>query len=61
MTKWEYNFVIVGYEDAATYKTASDMLDELDDAGKDGWELVLIYGPYAFLKRPLEEREVEGL
>jgi hypothetical protein len=43
--KWEYDILPVKKGDIA--------FESLDDMGKDGWELVTIYGSEAIFKRPV--------
>ena len=52
MTQWEYN----------TVSTQGIMLlDELDDLGKEGWELVAINNDIAYFKRPIEPVKVNKI
>ena len=51
MPQWEYSKI-----DLNNVPTKSSDLDTLDDAGKDGWELVSITpNNFAYLKRALED------
>ena len=51
MPQWEYSKI-----DLNNVPTKSSDLDSLDDAGKDGWELVgITANNFAYLKRPLED------
>jgi len=51
MPQWEYNKI-----DLNNVSAKSNELDSLDDAGKDGWELVgITANNFAYLKRPLED------
>jgi hypothetical protein len=51
MPQWEYSKI-----DLNNVPTKSSDLDTLDDAGKDGWELVSITANnFAYLKRSLED------
>ena len=51
MPQWEYSKI-----DLNNVPTKSSDLDSLDDAGKDGWELVRITANnFAYLKRSLDD------
>jgi hypothetical protein len=51
MTQWEYSRI-----DLSDVPTKNTDMDLLEEAGKDGWELILITGNnVAYLKRPLPE------
>ena len=51
MPQWEYSKI-----DLNNVPAKSSDLDTLDDAGKDGWELVSITANnFAYLKRPVED------
>ena len=55
MPQWEYSKI-----DLNNVPTKSSDLDTLDDAGKDGWELVSITANnFAYLKRPVEDAAPE--
>jgi len=51
MTQWEYRKL-----DLNTTSARSSEIDLLDDAGKEGWELIRITANnFAYLKRALED------
>lgn len=51
MPQWEYSKI-----DLNNVPTKSSDLDSLDDAGKDGWELVgITANNFAYFKRPVED------
>ena len=51
MPQWEYSKI-----DLNNVPAKSSDLDTLDDAGKDGWELVgITANNCAYLKRPLDD------
>ena len=51
MPQWEYSKI-----DLNNVPAKSSDLDTLDDAGKDGWELVgITANNCAYLKRPIED------
>jgi hypothetical protein len=51
MPQWEYSKI-----DLNNVPPRSTEIDLLDDAGKDGWELVRITANnFAYLKRPVDE------
>ena len=51
MPQWEYSKI-----DLNNVPVKSSELDTLDDAGKDGWELVgITANNCAYLKRPIED------
>ena len=55
MPQWEYSKI-----DLNNVQTKSSDLDSLDDAGKDGWELVgITANNFAYLKRQVEDPTAE--
>lgn len=60
MQKWEYyRKKIYDFYNQADNKFYSNEDNTAPDLTSEGWELVTIYGEYAYFKRPLQEVEID--